>query len=252
MNVCFNGCSFTVGEGFPVDQRENYIYDRILEQTLNFKRANIAVAGSSNYLIFMRSADAILSGDYDCVITQWTALNRLWLCPGPDATFSTNNDNVLDFKYNHIYLSPREKIKFKDTLLMLNGDYNNIIDLIKFCNILKNLSYTTKTKIIFINGLVPWTDDLNQPLGNDLNNSLSDYSKSLLDFDNKDDDEIIKFFLELEGHFAKLDQSLWVNLFDSWAKNCKDTGPEGHHPGIASHKWMADKVLTYLKTHKII
>mgnify|MGYP003339309272 FL=1 len=81
MNVCFNGCSFTVGEGFPVDQRENYIYDRILEQTLNFKRANIAVAGSSNYLIFMRSADAILSGDYDCVITQWTALNRLWLCP---------------------------------------------------------------------------------------------------------------------------------------------------------------------------
>ena len=252
MNVCFNGCSVTVGNGFPVDQREYYIYDRLLEQKIKFKRTNIAMTGSSNYLTFMRSSDAILSGNYDCVITQWTALNRLWLYPAPDAAFSTNNEQQPDFKYNHIYLSPKEKTNFKNTLLMLNGDYQNIVDLIKFCGILKSLGDANNTKIIFINGLVPWTDDLNQPLGNDLNNSLSDYSKSLLNFDNRDDDEIIKFFLQLQTEFVALDQTLWVNLFDSWMQNVQDTGPEGHHPGILSHRWMADKVLNYLETHKII
>ena len=251
MNICFNGCSFTVGEGFPDDLRELYIYDRLLEKQFNFNRTNIARSGSSNYTIFMRSAAAIMSNQYNCVITQWSGLNRIWLNPGPDSVFFIN-DQLPEFKYRNIHLTKNEKNIFKNTLLLLNGDYNNIIDLIQYSKILELLAKLHNAKLGFINGLVPWKNDLVRSLDTDLSSSLSNYSKSILDFDNRDDYEIIKFFQQLQEHFATLNQSLWINLFDSFQENVQDQGPEGHHPGIISHRLMADKTSKFLITNKII
>lgn len=251
MNVCFNGCSFTVGEGFTKSQRDQYIYDRLLEQKFKFNRINIAKGGSSNHTIFMRSADAILSEQYHCVVTQWSALNRIWLKPGPDCEFFSN-DSLPFFKYREIYLDEKAKNTFKKTLLMLNGDFDNIIQLIKYCKILESLAYYTNTEVVFVNGLVPWTNDLITKLGPDLGKSLSSYSKSMLDFDNREDNEIIKFFQELQQHFSTLNRDLWVNLFESFVGNSTDVGPEGHHPGIISHKWMADKISNFLLTKRIL
>jgi hypothetical protein len=247
MKVCFNGCSFTVGEGFPIEQRDSFIYDRLVSKKFNFESDNIALSGSSNYKIFMRSVDAILSNKYDLVITQWSALNRVWLSPGPDSDFFTNDTKYPTFKYRDIHLSKEEKNKFKDTLLLLNHDFSNIIDLIKYCNILTNIN-NTKTQVIFVNGLVPWTQDIATPLTSDLSNCLSKYSKEILDFDNRDNDEIIKFFKILQDNFIKLDTSRWVNLFESFRNNAVDIGPEGHHPGPKSHAWMANKIEDYLQT----
>jgi hypothetical protein len=251
MNVCFNGCSLTLGEGFDPDQRDSYIYDRLLEKKFNFSRTNIAVGGSSNYTIFMRSVDAVMSGHYDCVITQWSALNRMWLYPGPDAEFFVN-DNELEFSYRHIRLGADEKRKFKNTLLLLNGDYHNIIDLVKFSNIIKAVAESTGTKVVFVNGLVPWEKDLITPLDKDLNSLLSDYSKQMLDFDHRADEEIAKFFQRLQEFAKQIDQTLWVNLFDSWQKNFVDVGPQGHHPGIKSHQWMADAIFKHCVNYQII
>lgn len=252
MNICFNGCSLTVGEGFPEDQRDQYIYDRLLEKRFGFNRTNIARGGSSNYTIFLRSADAIMSGQYNCVITQWSALNRIWLYPGPDSEFFTNETVKRPFSYRDIYLSAEEKAKFVNTLLVLNGDYHNIIDLIKFNNILCCLAKQSHTKVVFINGLIPWQQDVSAPLGSDLNSCLSEYTKSLLDFDHRDDSEIVEFFQNLQTHFSSMDQSSWVNLFDSWFSNVQDVGPEGHHPGIVSHQWMADTTANFLLENKIL
>lgn len=244
MKVCFNGCSLTVGEGFPVNQRDEFIYDRLVSKKFNFDSDNIAVGGSSNYKIFMRSASAVMSGQYDLVITQWSALNRVWLHPGPDCNFFVNDSRFPDFRYRDLYLSKHQKKIFTDTLLLMNHDYQNIQDLVDYCTILKRLSGSTK--LVFINGLLPWTKDLVNPIGTDLSLSFSDYSKSILDFDRRDDSEIIGMFKKLQDKFAELDTSLWVNVFDSFFKNMTDHGPEGHHPGQASHKWMASKLENYL------
>jgi hypothetical protein len=253
LKTCFNGCSFTVGEGFPIEQRSQYIYDRVLAKKYNFQNTNIATPGASNYKIFMKSCNAILSGNYDIVFIQWSAVHRIWFYPGPDCSFFTNNKNKsLDFEYKDIRLSSKEKIKFLETLTMLNHDYQNIIDLIDYCNILTNLESNVSTKIIFINGLLPWTADLAMPLSSDLSSSLSPYFKSMLDFDTRPDSEIIKFFSELQNKFTELDLSKWVNVFDSFYKNTIDDGPEGHHPGIQSHQWMADQISTYLENNNIL
>ena len=246
MKVCFNGCSFTVGEGFFAQQRDQYIYDRLLTKQFGFDSTNVAIGGSSNHTIFMRSAREILSNKYDLVITQWTALNRIWLSPGPDTVFFTNDQLIPDYRYRDLYLSASEKKTFCNTLLLMNHDYNNIMELIDYCNILSALADTTSIKVIFVNGLVPWQKDLVCPLSNDLGQSLSKYTKSILDFDHRPDSEIIEFFTKLQTKFQNLDQSKWSNLFTSFRSCTSDKGPQGHHPGPISHKWMADNISDYL------
>jgi len=253
LTACFNGCSFTFGEGFPENQRDHYIYDRLLSKQFGLDSKNISIGGSSNYTIFMRSAAAIMSQTYDIVFTQWSALNRMWLFPGPDSQFFLNDNKNKDFIYREIQITASQLQQIKDTLLMLNHDYHNIFDLIDYCAILEHLAQLNSVKIVFINGLVPWQQDLNNPANKeDLDRSLSDYTKFMLDFDNRSDDEIILFFSNLQRKFTKLNQSLWVNLFNSFQHNTVDHGPEGHHPGIKSHQWMADKISNFLITEKLL
>jgi hypothetical protein len=249
MRVCFNGCSFTVGEGFDPQDR-NCIYDRLLSKKFNFDRVNIAKEGSSNYTIFMRTVEAISSNQYNIIFVQWSALNRIWLSPGPKCQYFVN-DGLPEFSYRNIHLSLKEKQKFNDTLLLLNHDYQNIFDLIDYCKILNQLALG-RTQLVFINGLVPWMSDLTVPLSQDLSTLLSTYSKEILDFDTRDDDEIRELFVELQHKFAELDLSNWVNVFNSFNHNIVDCGPLGHHPGVQSHQWMADQIATFLiREHKL-
>lgn len=252
MQVCFNGCSFTVGEGFPVEQRNRFVYDRLVARYFNFERTNIAISGSSNYTIFMRSATAIKSKLYDIIFIQWSSLNRLWLSPGPETYLFTNDTKFSDFRCRDLYLSPSELKNFKNTLLSMNHDYQNIFDLIDYSNYLLLMAKQTGIKVVYINGLVPWTDDLCNPIGSDLSNSLSEYSKSILDFNHRDDYEIINYFSKLQAKFQELDQTHWINLFDTFQSNMVDLGPEGHHPGINSHQWMANKIINYIKGNNIL
>lgn len=249
MKVCFNGCSFTAGAGFDINDR-GYIYDRLLTQKFNFESDNVSINGSSNYTIFMRAVDAIVNKKYDLIFVQWTMLNRIWLSPGPECYYSLNDENPA-FEYREIVLSAKEKQTFNNTLLMLNHDYQNIFDLIDYCIILNELA-RNKTKLIYINGLVLWSQDLAIPLSNNLSESLSSYSKKLLDFDHRDDKEIIKYFTKLQNKFKELDTSNWVNIFESFIENAIDVGPLGHHPGIKSHQWMADQTEVFLNERNLV
>lgn len=250
-HVCWTGCSFTVGEGFPENQRSDFIYRSLVDKHFGFTSDMLATPGASNYKIFMSAAQAIISNKYDIVFVQWSALNRLWLHPGPDSDFFINDEKDTEFRYRDIYLNAKDKQQLKQRLLILNHDYSNILDVIQYCNILENLLLSGKSKIVFINGLLPWANDLNKSIDQtDLSSSLSDYTKSILEFDHRDDSEIIKFFEKLENKFSTLNQSLWVNIFDSMHKMTVDVGPEGHHPGAKTHQWMYNKVSTYLENIK--
>lgn len=253
LNVCFNGCSLTVGEGFPITDRDPYIYDRLVSKKFNFKSTNLAIGGSSNYTIFMRSANAIQSKKYNIVFTQWSALNRIWLSPGPEVYYFVNDKKYPDFKYRDLYISPKEKIKLNNNLLLLNHDYQNILDLIDYCKILNQLAQANSTKLFFINGLLPWQDDLVNLIDvGKFSTSLSDYTKNILDFNNRNDDEIVQYFNKLQDKFKQLDQTNWINLFSSFNSNVVDVGPEGHHPGIDSHKWLAEQISNFLNRNNIL
>jgi hypothetical protein len=250
LTACFNGCSFTWGEGFPEKDRELYIYDRVVARNLGYKRVNIAERGSSNHRIFIRSVNAIEQGMCDVLFVQWSALNRIWLSPGPCAWYCTNPaPEISKYQYRDIILEGQKKLEFELTLRMLNHDFNNILELIDYCNILSTLAQQKNMRVVFINGLIPWTDDVIKPLSGDLGSSFSSYTKEILDFNNRNDNELEEYFSILQEKFSTLDQSKWVNIFDSFFSSSVDQGPEGHHPGILSHQQMADKVINYMRTN---
>ena len=246
IKTCFNGCSFTYGEGFNLSDRAIHVYDQILAKKYNWSSTNIAIPGSDNHNIFLRSAESIISQQYDIVFTQWSALNRIWLSPGPDAYYFINDVRCPDYTYRDLYINRKDKKKLNELLLLLNHDYQNIINLTSYCSILEQLSIVNNIRIIFVNGLIPWQSDLMQTIGADLGQSLSLYSKSILDFVNRRDDEIIEYFLKLQQKVSTLNKSNWVNLFESFQSNICDISPAGHHPGIKSHKWMAGKIIDFL------
>lgn len=250
--VCWNGCSLTVGEGFPENLRPTYVYDHLVSRRFLFDSTNQAKAGLSNHKIFMRSAEAIISNKYDLVFVQWSGLNRLWLHPGPDCDFFTNDRKYPDFKYRDIYIDKKTLSLTKNIILLLNHDYQNIVDLVDYCCILEKLA-SSRTRVIFINGMLPWTNDLIAPI-NELNftQSLSDYTKNILDFDHRSDQEIVLFLNRLKTKFSQLNLKLWINLFDSFEDKSTDFGPEGHHPGINSHQWLADQISNYLINNQLV
>ena len=200
----------------------------------------------------MRSASALKSQEYDILFVQWSALNRLWLSPGPDSYFFTNDSKFPDFRYRDLYISPGDLKTFKNIIQLMNHDYQNIFDLIDYCNFLNLIGKQTNTKIIYINGLVPWQNDLVNTLTSNLTECLSNYSKEILDFNHRDDGEIVEYFTRMQTKFQEIDLLQWVNLFESFQSNIIDKGPEGHHPGILSHQLMADKIINYIKENNIL
>jgi hypothetical protein len=247
IKACFVGCSFTVGEGFNKDQRDAHIYDRLVSRHFGFSSDNLAKGGWGNYKIFMQAVNSIVNQKYDIVFVQWSDMNRIWLSPGPEEWFATNDDSDQSFRYHNIYISAKDKLNFIDTVKVLNHDYQNIVDLIDYTKILNQLADTNNVKIAHINGLVPWQDDLLNLLDRtDLEKFFSDYTKSMLSFDSKPEHEVCYYFNKLQNKFNELDRTRWVNLFDSFLLDTVDTGPLGHHPGERSHKIMADKIINYL------
>jgi hypothetical protein len=247
IKACFVGCSFTVGEGFNKDQRDAHIYDRLVSRHFGFSSDNLAKGGWGNYKIFMQASQALLSQTYDIVFVQWSDMNRIWFSPGPEEWFASNDDSNSSFRYHDIYISNKDKLNFVNTIKVLNHDYQNIVDLVDYTKILNHIADTTNRKLVHINGLVPWQSDLAQPLDRtNLEKFFSDYTKSMLSFDSKPEHEVCYYFNKLQRKFKELDQSRWVNLFDSFVSNVVDIGPQGHHPGEKSHKIMAEKIINYL------
>ena len=230
----------TFGDGFDLCERNQNIYPSLVSTAFMLDYENLSVSGASNHMIFMQCADAIRSKEYDIVFCQWTALNRLWLYPGPDTRYCVTGDRKDSYEYRDIHLDSASKIKLESQIKILNHDYQNIIELINYVQILEDLASLHKTKIVHINGMVPWQSDL-------ISGPLSSYTKEILDFDSRNDKEIQALLRPLQIKFAGVNQAHWVNLFDSFQCNMIDLGPQGHHPGPKSHRAMAEKIYNYLQ-----
>ena len=217
---------------------------------MGWSHCNRAQSGASNHLIFLSAAQSLLSGQFDKVFVQWSALNRVWFFPGPDTRYSLNDEKRPDYQYRDFYISPREKKRLRDLVLMLNHDFHNILQLVDYCCILDTIAKQKQCDVYFINGIVPWTADIDNDNFDDLSASLSPYTKNILDFDNRDDTEVIAFLSELRSKFTMMPRHLWINLFDSMFDRQVDLGPLGHHPGIQSHRQTADMILNFLHTRQ--
>jgi hypothetical protein len=213
MRLLCNGCSFTYGAGFLDHERNDLSYPGLLSADLSAEVTNLAISGSSNNEIFLRTLREILISDYDLVIVQWTELRRQWFEPCLGCIYKTAQEINSDWTAG-LYVPEKDLKKFRDTTVMMTGDYRALIDLFTFCQTLVRL---LDDRVVFINGLAEISPSLMSPLGNDIDRSLDDLSKKILEFDDKPDDDIRKYHQDLKN---LIDPTLpyWANINDSWKK----------------------------------
>lgn len=242
MKFTFVGCSFTAGEG--LDNLEDN-YASLVANHYNAECINLGKNGNSNHNIFLTALNEILFGTSDRVFVQWSTLNRLWLYPGPNTEIGMQAIVENDYNYRDIHFSKFELQDFCNKWNLLNHDYKLIFDVIMYCKMLEKVS---NGQVVFINGLLPWTEDLlsDSPI-NDYETDLSSYSKTILDFENRSDSELDLIITKIKTHSQQLNKKLWVNCFNSFMKNRIDVGTDNQHPGIESHKQYAEWITTYLE-----
>jgi len=152
-----------------------------------------------------------------------------------------------DIRGDEWNVTKEEIDKLSDFFLLMNHDFQNLLELVTYCNILEQTAKLNNIKIIFVNGIVLWDKDLFKPLGEDLEQSLSDYSKELFDFENRDDILVRKLHKQLYDRVSTLNKNLWANLTDGMFKLMCDFAPvDGMHPGPKTHQIVADKIINHL------
>ena len=245
VKVAFVGCSMTLGEGFDPDQREGQIYPSLIARDFMFDHDNLAIKGASNHRIFLRTSEAIRSQRYDIIFCQWSELNRLWLSPAPNSWYYVTGQSTESYRCRDLVLESSTQNHLANLILLLNHDYQNILDLIEQVQVLNSLAQQHQVKLIFINGMLPWQSDLLKNISHV--DQLSDWSCGMLDANNRDDSEVLVLLEQLQNKFKSMPLSNWINPFDSFQSITVDAGPQGHHPGPKSHQAMADQIHNYLE-----
>jgi|TARA_R110001599_G_scaffold125137_1_gene297926 hypothetical protein len=246
--VAFNGCSFTRGDGFPIAERDTVLYYGQVAKHLGCEFDNNAKGGYSNLRIFHSAYEDIVSEKYNTVFVQWSYVNRTWLSPRPNQWYFMGSRFA---PINNIYgesitFTKAEIDKITDTYMLLNGDYQNLIELVTYSNILEQLAKVYNTKIVFINGIVLWTEDMFQPF--DSVAGLSDYAKEVYDIETNTQAPVEQFHNNLYSKTSTLNKNLWINLCDSMFKITFDFAPEdGVHPGPKTHQLLAEKIILFLE-----
>lgn len=246
MKFTFIGCSATKGMGLALEKDDPDNYVNIVSAYYSAESTNLSRGGNSNYNIFMSALEEILVNAPDKIIVQWTGLNRFWLHPDPNSILKFCSTINFDYTHRNVSYTKKQLQEFANMYFILNSDYENLFTLINYCNILTKIS---KGRVIFIDGLLPWTAEIdNKESVTDFAKKLSNYTKEILDFhSNGDDTELCNLFLKLNNAVSTLDKRLWVNLFNSMGKIQIDYGSDGVHPGIKSHRLYADMIIKYLE-----
>ena len=238
----FTGCSFTHGVG--VDPA----YPAIVAEHYRAELKNLAIPGHTNAGIFIDSLNEILYHTPDTLFVQWSGLNRHCLYPGLNVSFHIPGYINQDLEYLDFLFTKSRARQFVDDFQILNHDYHNILLLINYCKILETVS-KGKCRLVFINGLVPWTEDMQflESL-NDPYNAFSKYTKDILSFDLLPDDEIEKFFKSIALGLLELNKSWWVNMFSSIESTKIDVIADNQHPGPKTHSYYATQIIKHLES----
>lgn len=244
--ILVSGCSFSAGFGFPGEHLNKQIWPNLLAEKLGAQQiTNIARAGSNNHSIFLEASSAMICNNYDLVLVQWSSIPRFNFKVGLEL-YSV--DSMLDRAVNIVNSETITKKWFaelKDRLLRLHNDHWDILNLIKYINILIEWQVKSRHgKIFFINGLGPWPDRYFEKKQISLPSDLDSFTHNMLQADIRDDREIYNLYEMIHDHYRKhggIQEKHWLNLYQPMTKLKIDTiAMDDEHPGVNSQFLFAD------------
>jgi hypothetical protein len=244
--ILIAGCSFANGSGFsqgPNDPRTwaNQICKKLSSQTVK----NVARTGANNQTIFLETMSALIEDTYDLVLVEWSAIPRYNVTVGLEL-YEVNS--MLNQSVNLVgndTVSAAWLSDLKDRLLKLHNDHWDILNLVKYINILIEIQIKSRSgKIFFINGIGPWSDQYFVKKQINLPSDLDNYTYNLLQSDQRDNAEIFQLYNMIHDQYNKygnIQQQYWLNLYESQLKTKIDHVSEtDHHPGYQSQDLYAE------------
>jgi len=243
MTVAFAGCSYVAGIGFSEEKLSPDLWVNNIKQFKNEKIVNLSLEGASNQQIFQQAIEAITSLDrLKYLVVCWTQFSRFSFNCGfelyPTNVFLSSLEHR-DHNLNTGILPGKYLTDVCQRFRAILDEQEQIVQIIKFTNWIKKLA--KNIEVIFVNSLCPWDKDFfvyKEP-GSFSPMDLTEYTRSLLNVDNRDDDEIFKLY-ELQHQQYEdaggLDPRDWVNLDSSFYKLSIDTNDDDIHPGTKSNE----------------
>jgi hypothetical protein len=244
--ILVSGCSFTSGYGMPGEHSNPNIWANLLSKKLGATTIkNAAQTGANNYFIFFETISELIKEQYDLVLVEWSAIPR-YMCHVGLELYNVHTRFERDVNLvNKETLSKEWLGEIKNRLLRIHNDHWDILDLVKYVNVLIELQTKSRSgQIFFINGLGPWPDQyftkkqINQPT------DLTPYEQTLLQVDVRDDSEIFQLYNMIHEHYNNyggIQEKYWLNLYQSQMKIKIDTtSSTDSHPGYASQQLFSD------------
>ena len=244
--ILISGCSFSAGFGMLGECYDEKNWPNLLANKLGVTNiTNVAKTAANNHWIFLETISAMLQDNYDLILVQWSAIPRYKFKVGLEL-YSV--DTML---MNDVNIVGKETVKkewlmeIKNRLLKIHNDHWDILDLVKYVNVLIELQVRSRQgKIFFINGIGPWPDDYFSKKQINLPSDLDHFTRNLLQVDMRDDDEIFKLYdmiHEQYVQYGRIQEQYWLNLYQPMTQLQVDTIKQNdQHPGYQSQIIFAD------------
>lgn len=241
----FSGCSLTAGSGFPKERDEPALWVNLLHSHLfpHTIKLNVGFGGRSNAGIFQDTVKGLLTHQVEYAIVQWTSTARYNLELGLELYNTSQHfipnspcrdHNLHNIKYTAQYLN-----SVRDRFTSLVHDSYEIINLLEYANSITKLAEKTNTRVFFINGVCPWDQHFFDRKTNVLPDQYTKYTQQLLNTETRDDDEIFKLYNKMHNQFdavGGVNESNWLNLYNSMLDNRIDFNEDNSHPGVDSNR----------------
>jgi hypothetical protein len=217
---------------WPLEQRlghRNFGWPNLVAQHFNFDLIDKSRAGSSNFRIYRKAFDGMLSGKCDLVIvflTSWTRFET-------GATYGDKPGRI----YQHM---PMQKASNNAFRLLFNG-YKNYSDMLRQIIGLQSLSNTIDVPCYFL-------DTYENNLHLDI--SLEDFKQILsynqLEIDNMNDERILDKLNTIKMLESNIDFEKFISL-ESYQSQISEFGLDDGHPLADGHKKISDVVIKFLE-----
>ena len=266
--IIFSGCSITSGVGLNKDIIESDDKDnpnlwvnlchKNIPEFRDLTLLNVSKGGSSNQKIFNTVVETLSQNDdIEYIVCAWTSVPRYNFNIGfelydTEEVFHPNRQQVRDHNLNQGIFTDSYLKNIATRFLTLHDLHYEIVHLLKFINIITNLTRHKGTKIINVNAICPWDDQFFKILPDNCKPvDYTEFTKNLLKVHNRDDDEILKLYYkqhEQYNSYGGIREHTWVNLYNSFLDERIDTNYDEVHPGIESNRLYFQLVQRYMQT----
>jgi hypothetical protein len=243
------GCSFTRGHGLDYESADPNLWVNRLFPNKKYVVNNVSVTGVNNDWIFLETVSQMLKCRYDIVLVGWSSIPRFNFNVGLELYKTMTRFTDMDINLHSQITIPGPWLEsIGNNLLRIHNDHWDLLNLVKYVNVLIKLQQVNHGKIVFVNSLGPWSENYFQKKTINLPSDLDSYTYDLLSVDQRDDTNIFALYDMIHQHYQDhggIREKYWLNLYES-LMNLRIDVTDGH-PGYKSQELYENKLAPVLE-----